>query len=929
MCNNEIVVVKYAGKDVVLNWFDRPEATDLLQEVFSGYKDQKVFVNWISVFDGKDPEGKIKKPKKVPFNPYYEGNASVDKPKTWVSLTSTINDGLWNTKKINGIGIVLNNTDLTVIDVDKITKDDNTPITDQVADLSIIKELQNKFDSYTEISPSGKGIHIFIKGKLDIADNEEAHKNGEFKYDGYIAKYELFDGVTFSKGRFVTITGNIVGNTKEIKPVDLGMLRDFAVNGGNIKKADQKYKADFVAATKCDMKQSKDDVEILDILKDYYLYNPEEVLFTDAHGSNLHIKINDSGYEILPDDNSDVKITYPSPSEYDAALMGVISFLTKNPEQMERVFKSSKYFRCFRGIRDKYKCNRKDYMERTITSAISWSSSHPDHNPFRYVDYDSLNARVHNNTLTDKEFVEYLIHKGVLDHVRMLCVGKSDEDNQFIKYNQNIGCWDIQHRSVSAFTDVLYDEVGRLISIIEIKRAKEYEELQQKIAAVEAKGEQWVGSKELPSDPVYTYLTRLYNAKGINSLINVIKKLSSIQTFMEDYDNVDQCGDYLYFEDCKLDLNTGEWLDISPADMNSKSCSLKVKPYLNPDGSIKTNGTVQSYIHDFFIPTIGKNKGMYQEGFYKMFMSALGSSLFGYVKEKYFYFMYGEGNTGKSVLMDTIAAAMGGDTDRGFYMPLDPAFFTADRGGNNDTLYHSKGRRFGVGSEMESVMKLKNDTVKYYTGNENIRVSAKYMRQISFKMSLTNFIETNELPFISNGLDAAMCNRIAIISCEHVVAEKDMDKNLKKKLLADIGGLIWLLKTASDIYRSEGLVIPDEALTLKKEYVKELSTIEQFAQEFLEFTGNENDKIPSGNLYEEYRRFYTNIEYGLGKQEKYIESENTFLKSLRKAAKSRGVDLYSKQERDKTHPKGRMSFTYGIKYIELEPVEDEIPDFFK
>ena len=62
----------------ILRLVKRPEcAEDLLQEVFSGYKDQKVFVNWISVFDGKDPEGKIKKPKKVPFNPYYEGNASV------------------------------------------------------------------------------------------------------------------------------------------------------------------------------------------------------------------------------------------------------------------------------------------------------------------------------------------------------------------------------------------------------------------------------------------------------------------------------------------------------------------------------------------------------------------------------------------------------------------------------------------------------------------------------------------------------------------------------------------------------------------------------------------------------------------------------------------------------------------------------------
>lgn len=926
-------------RSIVDGYFIKPTDTEkvLIKSVFSGY--DKVFTNWCAF--GTDPK---KKPAKVPWNGLARRPASSDKRISWVDLDIAL--AIANSTKINGLGIFLNGTDLTVIDVDHIKKDGSSDDIEDIMDLDIVKFILNKFNSYTEISPSGKGLHIFLKGKVEIPEGFSSKKNGEFHYNGYTAQFEVFDGEKFHKSynsrdldknkktgspRFMTISGLVIDEEhKQINPLNKDEFIEFAKECGNIyvdnnEPVSNEYKPTLVT--------DKDDTEIIRIINStprmLEFMNPDVIHFTNCAEADMVVRFNDTGYAVEDSNEGDTyRLEYDSPSEYDAALMGKIAFLTRNPDQMINVFKMSDYYKKFRSVRDKYKVSRKDYWNRTVEGALSWSNLHPEANPFMYLDYNYLTDKVHNKVLTDKEFVEYLIHKGILDQVKMLCVGKSDEDNQFIKYNKNIGCWDTQHRSVSAFTDVLYEEVDRLINIIEVKRAKDYEELQKKIAAVEAKGEKWEGATELPADPVYTYLTRLYNAKGINSLINVMKKLSSIQTFWEDYDDVNKCGDYLYFEDCKLDLNTGDWLDITPDDMNSKSCALKVKPYLNPDGTIKTDGTVQKYMHDFFIPTMGKNKGIYQKGFYKMFMSALGSSLYGYVKEKYFYFMYGEGNTGKSVLMDTIAAALGGDTDRGFYMPLDPSFFTAERGGNNDTLYHSKGRRFGVGSEMESVMKLKNDTVKYYTGNDNIRVSAKYMRQISFKMSLSNFIETNELPFISNGLDAAMCNRIAIISCEHVVNSKDQDKNLKKKLAADVGGLIWLLKTASDIYRSEGLVIPEEALTLKQEYVKELSTIEQFAQEFLVFTGDEADKIPSGELYEEYRRFYTNIEYGLGKQEKYIESENTFLKNLRKAARSRGVEMYSKQERDKTHPKGRTSYTYGVKFADVE-IEEEIPEFFR
>ena len=53
--------------------------------------------------------------------------------------------------------------------------------------------------SYTEISPSGKGLHIFCKGKLP----PERRRIGNIEM--------------YSSNRFFTVTGNIYGQNREIE----------------------------------------------------------------------------------------------------------------------------------------------------------------------------------------------------------------------------------------------------------------------------------------------------------------------------------------------------------------------------------------------------------------------------------------------------------------------------------------------------------------------------------------------------------------------------------------------------------------------------------------------------------------------------------------------------------------------------------------
>lgn len=103
------------------------------------------WVNW-----RLDDEGK-----KVPVNPRTLGNAGVTYENTWASFLSAVASGAWS--KL-GIGIVLTAGDpYTCIDLDKVISGRSLePIARDVLDL---------MGGYVELSPSGTGLHIWVKSR--------------------------------------------------------------------------------------------------------------------------------------------------------------------------------------------------------------------------------------------------------------------------------------------------------------------------------------------------------------------------------------------------------------------------------------------------------------------------------------------------------------------------------------------------------------------------------------------------------------------------------------------------------------------------------------------------------------------------------------------------------------------------------------------
>ncbi len=117
----------------------------------------KKYPNWVCFRFEPDPSRP--KPKKVPINPRTGGRAMPNNSETW----SDYDTALKAASHFEGLGFMFGNTPFFGVDLDKIEKELHDYID---GDPGIVGEFVDTLQSYTELSPSGKGIHIIRKGTL-------------------------------------------------------------------------------------------------------------------------------------------------------------------------------------------------------------------------------------------------------------------------------------------------------------------------------------------------------------------------------------------------------------------------------------------------------------------------------------------------------------------------------------------------------------------------------------------------------------------------------------------------------------------------------------------------------------------------------------------------------------------------------------------
>lgn len=142
----------------------------------------------------KERDGKTTK---VPINPRTVQNASSTDASTWATHVEALR--AQEEHGLDGVGfVVTEDDDLVGVDLDNCISDDGS-----VADwaLGIIRAL----NSYTEFSPSGHGLHVFVQGVWPTRQRNRHEVPGGGRVEVY------------GDGRYFTVTGKPYGAPRDVE----------------------------------------------------------------------------------------------------------------------------------------------------------------------------------------------------------------------------------------------------------------------------------------------------------------------------------------------------------------------------------------------------------------------------------------------------------------------------------------------------------------------------------------------------------------------------------------------------------------------------------------------------------------------------------------------------------------------------------------
>lgn len=276
---------------------------------------------------------------KAPINLKSGNYAKSTAPETWVDF-KTAKTLATNLKNVLGLGIILGDTDLGNLagfDIDNCV-DENGNICPEA------QEIIDKIDSYTELSPSGTGIHIlfFATKKTKIC---------KLSVFTWCDRIELYD-----HAHFFTLTGKIINN----KPIE---YRQSACNW-----LVEKY---FTPYEQLDNEFYVDGT---------YAYAPKEDEKPKIGTQKANDEYFETGLKNCPDfrDLYDGKRPIGDESRDDMKLIGGLMYWCNNDIGLvKRKFIESPYV-LSKDAKHQKKLKRQDYIDRTIKKIKNESTARHD-----------------------------------------------------------------------------------------------------------------------------------------------------------------------------------------------------------------------------------------------------------------------------------------------------------------------------------------------------------------------------------------------------------------------------------------------------------------------------------------------------------------------------------------------------------------------
>lgn len=256
-----------------------------------------------------------------------------------------------------------------------------------------------------------------------------------------------------------------------------------------------------------------------------------------------------------------------------------------------------------------------------------------------------------------------------------------------------------------------------------------------------------------------------------------------------------------------INLQTGQLLAHDPARMITKLAPVDYEPQAKCDLWLSFLDRVMAGNQDLI-------------GFLQR---AVGYALTGSIREQVIFILYGIGANGKSSFLETIGSLLGD------YAARTPTQTLLLKRGNTipNDIARLKGARFVTITEVEAGRRLAEGLVKQMTGGE--KMVARFLNAEFFEFSpeFKLFLATNHKPEIQ-GTDHAIWRRIRLIPFEVVIPDDEQDKDLPKKLRAELPGILnWALQGCLD-WQANGLQPPKAVTDATSRYREDMDILADF-----------------------------------------------------------------------------------------------------
>ncbi len=697
----------------------------------------------------------------------------------------------------------------------------------------LAKDIVEELQSYTEISPSGTGIHVLCKGKLP---------DREGRRDSMIG-LEMYDSA-----RYFTVTGNVFCDEdgiayplrectaeldaihkkylthEQTKQFRLGETVPAAPDSVNVDSFDKSVAPTIVSPPRAVQEERVRDLtddQILDIaFKSQNGKEIEQLFYGDWNGSK-----------------------YQSQSEADFALASYLAFwFNCDLDRMDRVFRCSGLYR---KKWDRSVGGGRTYGQYTLSHAIKGKDK-------TFVPIDRSIAR----------------EKVPLPEPPPVAAGggyspptpppsseaKEPEESEIPKDPKLYTLDDTgnAYRFRDAFCkEIKYDHINKVWMIWtgqrwfedqtgDIKRRAD--DLLENLRKEASPGENKEGDEVLMK-----HIRRTRSSKAKKAMIEETQHLPGIPILPNE---LDRYKDALNVQNGIVDLKSGK---LRPHDRRLKMSLLADVEYVE-------GAKCPLWIK--FLDEITQGDKELQLYIQRM----VGYFLTGSTAEQCLFFLYGTGSNGKSTFVNMVSSLFGDYTKNA----QSDTIMRADRGNSSSArsdIARLKSVRLVTTSEPSGGCVLDEALVKTMTGEDVITARRLYSEEFQFKPEFKIVMATNVKPIIKHS-DHGIWRRVRMLPFIAQIPDEKKDIHLAEKLQAERAGIFqWALQGAVDWYK-QGMPVCKTVTAANEEYRQEMDKTKQFVDDcIVSATGC---TIPSGRLYSVYRAWCSE------RGERYPSSQSKF-----------------------------------------------------